>query len=361
VVTKIKFDDKDKAAILKYMRASSDEFPDGYPEVLTGFIESMPLDDLKTMLSSVESRSIDNAAPSLRAWADVAKAMIQVEDQALRGDLPDDEWERDLRSEHATLKEIEKRVWSIPDNWAGFLGDQTVTVGDDTFTVPEGVEEIKGAMVATKKGTESQWLGEPQVSPDKLPAIVKDMNDYLDNLASINEEVRAYREQEFLSKFGKRYTRKFMPYYNKNVGKVFLHIKDVVSAEIAWKYGEQLLSGTAHPNEKRDALLAFMEDFYSTFKGRGSASLFADVLDVVVERMPAPDMTLDLLLLYTKPGYDLVRGFLNRALNAQNTMRYSKLLYLVSLKKEDVEAYYQAGMAPTGTDGYPPVVAGGTS
>lgn len=358
VITKLQFDDGDKKMILDFMRASTNP---KYPPLLISFIESKPLDDLKTMLSSVETRRIDEAAPSLRAWSDLAKAMNQIEDPALRGDLPDEEWEKNLQLGHSSLDEIEKLVWSIPDNWAGLQSDQTMTIESETFTIPEFVEEIKEAVNNLKQGGQGDsWFGGPHLSPAQLAKAMKDMNGYLFELAKINAETRKYREREFTSKFGRRYTLEFLPYYNQNIGKSFFGIRDVVSKQMVWKYGEQLLSSTESPNEKRDALLSFMEDFFSTFKDGAPVEMYSDILDFISEKVPALDMLLDMLLLYTVDGFSLVRGFLNKALNTENTMRLANKLYLTSLKETEVRAYYQSGSAPRGTDGFPPRVAGGT-
>lgn len=355
VITKTEFDDTDKQSIVKFMKTSDDPV---YPEILIKFIESKPLDSLKVMLSSVESRSIENAAPSLRAWSDLAKALGQLEDPALHGELPGEDWEIDLSREHRTLEDIEKRVWSIPANWVGLIEDHSITVGAHTYTVPEFVEEIKDALRTLKEGAEgTSWFGGPSKSPEEIAAAVKDMSGYLLALVGVNKDLRRYRHREFLSKFGRKYAEEFSSFYDENVGRSFLDIKDVKSPELAWKYGEQLVVSLPHPNDKRDALMGFMESFYTAFGDSAPASMYEAVLDVVSERLPNKDMFLEICFFYTKDGFPAIRGFLNKALGPKNTMKYAKKYFLTSLSQSDVEEYYKQGLAPTGTGGYPPTVS----
>lgn len=338
MIQKLTFDDVDREIILDFMKNSTEPV---YPEIVIKFIEERDLEELKKMLSMVEDRTLVEAAPSLRAWSDMAKAVTQIKDIAMQGRVMGKVWEEDMGKSSYTLEEAEKKLHSIPANWAGYLSDKPFSlqgvVGKE-WTTKQLVANIQDTIAAGKSGI---------YPPTEMPGILDDINFSMAHLRGINEDVTSYRNVEFKTKLGDLYAKDFGDFYNLLTGDRKLSIQDVVSPELALEYAKYLRDKFPNPDDYKNALRKYWEEYYTHFGSGAPKLMYQAVFRAVKELSPNVDVFLEILNCYTVSVFPGVKSFLDLALDAKLTVEVLGTIGVgQQFTDQDIEAYYAPGRKP---------------
>lgn len=280
------YDEEDAKSFLDYAKASGMSTP------LIQWLEGMSTDDLISVISSIDTRTIEISAASTRGIEDLDKFLKDSKNNSimtgtiLAGDNDSmaivQAWSMDKSFDNMTnIMDVIERSAS---NWSAIRGKETYKIGNQVCTAKEIVDLFED--IYSNYRNDSAYLR-------KNKSLIENL---IQSMMKIDASIRDRREQ-CVGLFLGYNASNFTSYYNQVSGREVVEIKieDIIDAKMVDKYIAQVFRGYNRLADVDKAGVRVIEDVYNYYKNQLPMNNCRLLVNGIISRLPSSDSILNFI------------------------------------------------------------------
>jgi len=229
-------DEGDVAETLAYMKAQN------YSSVIINYLASKsPSDVVEMMMSVEENPEFGRASPTKRSWFTLNQMIKLVDKNMFIGATIDYDGSQVARFVQPLPTNVGDMLSSlrdirslIPSNWAGFDDDiKPIEFGGKIYSPKSFIQGLDDIIEGLRKG---------DYDNSNLVALGRNISIGLSKIVAIDEGVKSARRLGIYGVMGERFGSDFEIFYNQEMGRGSIELKDVDDVDKAVKYIQRVFA-----------------------------------------------------------------------------------------------------------------------